>query len=292
MRRVTTQTDATQTDARFWSTRVSGGGAISDLRRAAGVPRGLVREWRMALPRMSDRRSMIRYGTDQALYRALAFAPASDRLRTIRVGDATVTYRLQRGDIQAVREVWVEECYRPPVEIPLDTVVDLGMNIGLTSLWYGLHGASKLICVEPVPENLRLGRRNLGQNGVTAKFVRAAIGPEDGTTRFRRDPMYSTHGHVDERGELEVPVLSMATLLADIERVDLLKIDIEGGEIPLLRGDLSWLRKVGAIIIEFGVGDAPELAPIVEAHGFRFIPTGSVWWNSMDFFVREELASA
>ncbi len=230
----------------------------------------------------------MRYSADAVLYRGLLVARPTGRLRTIRAGGATLTYRLQRGDFQAVREVWVEETYRPPVEIPLDTVVDLGMNIGLTSLWYGMHGASRLRCVEPLGANMALGQRNLAQNGVSAEFVQAAIGPEDGTTRFHVDPRYSTRGRVDRTGELEVPVISMRTLLSDIDWVDLVKIDVEGAEIGLFRGDVSWLDKVNAIIIEFDAGDPRELAPIVEARGFRFVPAGSVRWNSMDFFIREQ----
>jgi FkbM family methyltransferase len=255
--------------------------------RAADVPRNVAREWRMAWPPMSDKRSFLRYGTDAVLSRGLVFAPASGRLRTIRVGGATLTYRLQRGDIQAVREVWVEKAYRPPVEIPFDTVVDLGTNIGLTTLWYAVHGASRLRCVEPLPANMALARRNLVQNGFSAEFVQAAIGSQDGTTRFHADPRYSTRGQVDEAGELEVPVVSMPTLLADLDRVDLLKVDVEGAEIGLFRAELSWLAKVNAIIIEFDRGDPRELAPRIEAQGFRYVPAGSVWWNSMDFFVRE-----
>jgi FkbM family methyltransferase len=255
--------------------------------RAAHVPRNVAREWRMAWPHIIDKRSFLRYGTDAVLSRGLLLAPASNRLRTIQVGGATLTYRLQRGDIQAVREVWVEETYRPPVEIPLGTVVDLGTNIGLTTLWYAVHGASRLRCVEPMPANIALARRNLTQNGFSAELVQAAIGPEDGTAHFHADPRYSTRGHVDEAGELEVPVVSMSTLLADLDRVDLLKVDVEGAEIGLFRAELSWLAKVNAIIIEFDRGDPRELAPLIEAQGFRYVPVGSVFWNSMDFFVRE-----
>jgi len=253
----------------------------------AQVPRNVAREWRMAWPQTNDTRSFLRYGADAVLSRGLLFAPASHRLRTIRIGGATLTYRLQRGDIQAVREVWVEETYRPPVDIPLDTVVDLGANIGLTTLWYAVHGASRLRCVEPLQANIALARRNLIQNGVSAELVEAAIGPADGTTRFHADPRYSTRGHVDEAGELEVPVVSMSTLLADLDKVDLLKVDTEGAEVALFRAELSWLAKVNAIIIEFDRGDPRELAPLIEAQGFRYMPVGSAWWNSMDFFVRE-----
>jgi FkbM family methyltransferase len=255
--------------------------------RAAQIPRNIAHEWRMAWPRTQDRRSFLRYGTDAILSRAMSVVAMPERQRTIRLDGAVLTYRLQRGDIQSIREVWVEECYRPPVDTPLTTVVDLGMNIGLTSVWYGLHGASRLRCVEPVATNMALGRRNLAQNGVAAEFVEAAIGPEDGTTRFHVDPRHSNMGRVDRAGEIEVPVIGMPTLLADLERVDLLKIDIEGAELDLLRGDLGWLAKVNAIIIEFHLGYGDELVPVIEAQGFRFMPCGSVWWNSMDFFIRD-----
>jgi FkbM family methyltransferase len=242
----------------------------------------------MAWPRAQDSRSFLRYGTDSILYRVMSVVPVPERQRTIKVGGAALTYRLQRGDIQGIREVWIEECYRPPVDMPLATVVDLGMNIGLTSLWYGLHGASKLVCVEPLAANMTLGRRNLAQNGVAADFIEAAVGREDGTARFQSDPGHSNQGHLDRSGEFEVRVVGMRTLLADLDRVDMLKIDIEGAENELFRGgDLSWLEKVTAIIIEFHSGSERELAPIIEAHGFRFLPAGSVRWNSMDCFVRE-----
>jgi hypothetical protein len=107
-----------------------------------------------------------------------------------------------------------------------------------------------------------------------------------GVTRFRPGPRYSTRGHVDDAGELEVRVVSMPTLLADIGVVDLLKVDIEGAEIGVFRGEPSWLEKVNASIIEFDRGDPRELAPIIEAHGFRYARVGAAWWNSMDFFIR------
>jgi FkbM family methyltransferase len=255
--------------------------------RAAQVPRNIAHEWRTAWPRARNTRSFLRYGADAVLYRAMSVVGVPERQRTIQLDDASITYRLQRGDIQGIREVWIEECYRPPVGTPLDTVVDLGMNIGLTSLWYGLHGASKLVCVEPLPTNVKLGRRNLAQNGIDAHFIEAAVGEEDGVARFQTDRGHSNRGHLDTSGELEVPVVSMRTLLADLDRVDLLKIDIEGAESELFRGDLSWLEKVKAIIIEFHSGCETALAPIIEAEGFRFLPAGATRWNSMDFFIRE-----
>jgi FkbM family methyltransferase len=201
-----------------------------------------------------------------------------------------LTYRVNRGDIQAVREVWIEEVYRPPVDIPIDTVVDLGTNIGLTSVWYATQfQASRLLCVEPLAQNAALARRNLAQNGIQADFVEAAVGPEDGTVRFEEDQDYSTRGHVSASGTKEVPMLSMQTLLDRFgeQRIDILKMDIEGAEDPVLRGNLDWIDRVQAVIIEFDRGDPVELSQILEARGFRYMPPGSVPGRWSDFFVRD-----
>jgi hypothetical protein len=55
--------------------------------------------------------------------------------------------------------------------------------------------------------------------------------------------------------------MSMNDILkfAQFEKVDLLKVDIEGAEIELLGGDLAWLNHVGAIAVEFH-GDSREVS--------------------------------
>jgi FkbM family methyltransferase len=272
------------------------GAASAVVQRAASIPRNVVRESLEAHQRAADVRSSLRYAGDTVLYRGLYFGRASRRERTIRLGEGVkLTYRLNRGDIQAIREVWVEECYRPPVEIPIDTVVDLGANIGLTSVWYAAHyGASRLLCVEPVPQNAALARRNLAQNGIEADFVEAAVGPVDGTARFTEDPNYSTRGHLSPSGTTSVPMVSVPTLLGRLEgqSVDLLKMDIEGAEDPVLRRDPGWLERVNALFIEFDHGDPATLSQILKARGFRYIPAGSVSWCWTDFFVRDRAVRA
>jgi hypothetical protein len=94
----------------------------------------------------------------------------------------------------------------------------------------------------------------------------------------------------------EVPMISMATLLDThgITTVDLLKIDIEGGEQALFDGDIDWLSRVRAIIVEFhpDVVDYDGLVRRLVEQGFRYVRAGTAWPGSMDVFVRErELAS-
>jgi tRNA1(Val) A37 N6-methylase TrmN6 len=61
-------------------------------------------------------------------------------------------YRWNRGDLASIREVFVLEGYRLPVGFVPRTVLDLGANIGLTSIWLANNfPLEHLIAVEPVP---------------------------------------------------------------------------------------------------------------------------------------------
>ena len=273
---------------------------MASLRRGLGrigrTARGLVHELRGAWRLKADLRSFGRIAGDLLLFRVIGVVelPIVNRERTVRIrGSVSLTYRLNRGDIQSFREVWIEESYLLPFPLTPNTLVDLGANIGLTSVWLAKrYHCQRLIAVEASPENARLARLNLAQNGITAEVISAAVGPHDGTVRFNlhRD---SNLGSVDPTGT-EVPMISMSTLLEKYlpgRVVDLLKMDIEGGEQALLDGDLGWLRSVHSIIAEFHplAVDYPGLTSRLEHEGFRYLPANSVHENSMDAFLRPQV---
>jgi FkbM family methyltransferase len=260
--------------------------------RVARTARGLVSELRNAWRVAEDVSSYGRIASDLLLFRVIRFVslPNLNRERTVRLqGNVAVTYRLNRGDIQSLREVWFEDCYLLPFSLTPETLVDLGANIGLTSLWLAKHYPIKrVIAVEASPENARLVNINLSQNGVPVEVIAAAVGPRDGTVRFNLHKD-SNLGSFDPSGT-EVPMISMASVLGRLpERaVDLVKMDIEGGEQELLDGELDWLGKVKAIIAEFHplAVDYPGLTARLEQHGFRYFPANSAHENSMDAFLR------
>ena len=171
---------------------------------------------------------------------------------------------------------------------------DLGANIGLTSLWLAhRYGSARVIAVEPWPQNARLARLNLERNNVQAEVVEAAIGPRDGQAIFSGGGD-SNMGHVGGSDGMPVSMLSMKTLLQhlpDGAEVDLVKMDIEGGEQALLAENVDWLRRVKAIIAEFhpDVIDYPGAIRSIEQQGFRFLPAhGEAAVGAMDSFVRND----
>jgi FkbM family methyltransferase len=228
----------------------------------------------------------------------------SARERTVCCGNGIIlTYRFNGGDLQSIREVLLKEAYRLPFELKPKLMVDLGANIGLVSIWLCRHyGVEKVIAVEANPHNVEILRRNFSDNKINGRVVEAAIGPKDGSVCFELSD-YSNKGKVVfdnpvEGGEtqVEIEMISMPTLLANLsptEEIDLLKLDIEGGEEQLLSSNLFWLKRIKSIIAEFHPRkvDYPGLVKIIEAEGFSYIPANSVHPDNMDSFLRKTVVT-
>jgi FkbM family methyltransferase len=212
--------------------------------------------------------------------------------RSIRLRSGkTIYYRLNKGDLWSMREVLLDECYRFPGVIRPEVVLDLGGNIGLTSLWLdSCFQPRKLVAVEPFPENARLARKNLAQSVGEVVIVEAAAGSSDGFADFSA-ALDSNRGSVSFGTNGKTRVVSIPTLLQETgigHRIDLLKVDIEGGEAELFSKNFEWLDGVQNIIVEFHP-DIIDVVPITEAicsRGFQHIPPGSVFAHNMEAFVR------
>lgn len=231
-------------------------------------------ELRHARRLSDDRRSWLRWSADILAYRALRVVrvPGHDRVRTIRIGGgAELAYRLNRGDVLTLREVWIDEVYRLPEPCDAASLVDLGANIGLTSVWFAKrHGCSHVVAVEPLPANVALLRRNLESNAINATILQAAVGPAAGEALFA--PALDLNSGRLGAGCLPVEVVSMPAVLATLGadgRADVLKIDIEGAEAELFAGELAWLAGVETVLLELHpeVADGASLVSAIQRAG-------------------------
>ena len=270
---------------------------ISVVRRSVTVASGVLRELRGAGAHATDMRSLMRLCTDIVLFRVLRVWPAfgsAGKLRAIRLDDMSITYRLNRGDIQSIREVWLNESYRLPPDHGPKVVLDLGADIGLTSVWLAKqYGCTRIVGVEPDAGNAALARRNLEANGINGEVVEAAAGPTDGTGFFA----FSSHSNLgrlvaaeSSSARTHVATLTPESILrsAGLEHVDLCKIDIEGGEGALfLKGDTTWLARVDAIVAELHptVIDSSAVIRAIDSAGLYYRPPGSTGCK-LEFFAR------
>lgn len=261
-------------------------------RKALQVFHNVVAEWRASAKTAYDVRSQLRLSADFVLSRLLFALPRrlTNRVRQVKMWNGVILcYRLNRGDLQSIREVWFEEAYRLPFPDPCGVLLDLGANIGLTCVWLARkYPFTRIVAVEPVPDNAVLVRRNFLLNGIKGEVFEAAVGPRDGTAAFQLHKN-SNQGKLGESG-MQVAMISVNSILQKLltPQLDLVKIDIEGGEQELFLGPTGWLDRTKAIIIEFhpDVVDYSRLTRLLEGRGFDYIPANTAFSNNMDCFWR------
>lgn len=198
----------------------------------------------------------------------------------------TLHLREVGSDILTFNEVILEEVYRPVVERLPDcrTVIDLGANIGLTTLYLSAHYPDcRFFAVEPNPDTFRVLELNVAglvRAGRCRTFEGAVWGSHKtlAADTSREADRYSGFATVEAEGDGAIKGLPMPELIAraGFDRVDLVKADIEGAEVELFGGDLAWLERVGALAVEFH-GDsraAIGFDSLVRERGFHVVEDG------------------
>jgi FkbM family methyltransferase len=195
------------------------------------------------------------------------------------------------------RTLWFTGTYEPGLlralhdELePGDVVLDVGAHVGVHALSAArrlrdLGGGGRVIAFEPAPDSAAAVRAAAVRNGVPVEVVQAALGESDGEVELLGDPRYGAHdaGVRSQFGAGEVvaraPVRAFDGWAEDelLERLDVVKIDIEGAEILALRGMRTTLRtlaprllaiEVKDVVMERGPGDEAALHALLRDCGY------------------------
>ena len=174
------------------------------------------------------------------------------------------------------RSYFVQEKYRFTTETESPLIIDCGAYVGVSvHFWKRLYPKARVIAFEPDPVNFAaLASNCLGLDDVF--LHNAALWSSDGTVPFSASA--SVGGHVASLtntilGEkIEVRALRLCDFLR--ERVDMLKLDIEGSELEVLLDCRDHLKNVRNIFIEYhSFEDMPQrlgtFFTLLEEAGFR-----------------------
>ena len=140
-----------------------------------------------------------------------------------------------------------------------DTILDVGANIGYySSVFLKKVKDSKAICFEPQPGIVDLLKANVGQFGDRATVHQVGLADKDGELRFHINAANRGASRISTDGETAIPVRDARDVFASLDRLDLMKIDVEGYEVPIFR---SIERELGrlkprAILFEDQTGAA------------------------------------
>jgi FkbM family methyltransferase len=201
--------------------------------------------------------------------------PRPLRLRVL--GGSVVWCRPSR-DVWTLKHTFIERFHLPPVDLPnAAIIVDLGSNVGYTVAHLAwLYPQARVLGVEMDAGNLELARRNTANFGPRVQLVHAAVWNYDGVVRYsgKHDDAFRVNEHADG-GVNEIstaPARRLSTLLDEwgADRVDYVKMDIEGAEAVVLAGALDWAERVRSLKIELHPpADHEGVRAVLERNGYR-----------------------
>lgn len=171
-------------------------------------------------------------------------------------------------------------------------VVDAGANEGLYSLFASRRvGTDGLVlAVEPSPRELTCLRNNIARNRMSnVRVVPMALSDRMGRTILKlaenEHAGQNTLGEfiydIQSAGTHEVEQIPLDTLLAqeNVQRIDLIKADIEGAELALLMGARETLRRykptllceICSVALEYQHTSFTSMLTVLDDFGYRLL---------------------
>jgi FkbM family methyltransferase len=167
------------------------------------------------------------------------------------------------------------------------TYLDIGANIGLTTIPVARNRKINCIAVEPDPAMFALLQANVARNGAPANVTlhNLALSDREGTVMLMRSPANAGDIRLQRKGgSAGEDGSSWATVEAPAKRLDDLgleivtpfaaKIDTQGAEALVIAGGRDLLAKAGLMTLEFWpyalAGNDGDVATIVDFLGANF----------------------
>jgi FkbM family methyltransferase len=180
--------------------------------------------------------------------------------------------------LHTYRELFCKEIYQFQSDSDTPIVLDCGSNIGLSVLYFKtIYPKAKVWAFEPDAANFELLTKNIQSNSLQDVIAQpAAVWITDGSIQFSGNG--SEASRIDENNRNAsnhtVPCIRLKNLLCSFERIDFLKMDIEGGEYKVITDCAAELYRVQNFFLEYhgkttDTNHLTELLEIVDQQGFQ-----------------------
>jgi FkbM family methyltransferase len=174
---------------------------------------------------------------------------------------------------------------------PGEVFADVGAHIGIHSLVAARAGA-RVMAFEPAPDSAARLRAAAAENGLAVEVVQAALGREEGEVELFADPRYDVADagvrSVAGVGERVAAARAITLDACGLDRLDVLKLDVEGAEAAVLEGardSLVRLRPRAVIVESKGHGDSDRVRSLLQDCGYE--PSGRVLDRTNELWVTD-----
>ena len=135
-------------------------------------------------------------------------------------------------------------------------ILDIGANVGWYSLHFSKMKSSKIYSFEPVEYIFNQLKNNIQLNNISNVFpFNVALSNETGNKEFYYDPLNASATSSENILDSVLAPITCRTIDLDtfivqnkIERLDLIKCDVEGAEINVIKGGLNSIKKFRPIV--------------------------------------------
>ncbi|HHT9120633.1 MAG TPA: FkbM family methyltransferase [Candidatus Hypogeohydataceae bacterium YC41] len=202
-------------------------------------------------------------------------------------------YAPENGELLALaREIFFEGIYNP-VNLPVeanDTVVDIGANIGVFTLFAAHKTRNTVYAFEPFPESFEFLNRNIRINNLHNVIAYSeAVCDKIGMAKLFRHEYNLRHRLFVDDGKrklekyIEVPTTTLLQIMEsnNLKQIDFLKLDCEGAEAAILQSTpIDYLKRIRKIAMEYHENISPlvkhdEIEKLLFEAGF----VTEVKWN-------------
>lgn len=160
---------------------------------------------------------------------------------------------------------------------PGAVVLDIGSNIGNHTIFFTkCCGGKKVYCFEPMKQTFEILKRNIQENGLMKRCVlfRNAVGDQCSlmdAKLFDENNLGITELEYNPEGSLECVTIDSLSIK---EKVDYIKIDVEGFEDKVILGAKELLKKSHPVIqIEIADCRFKQVNKLLEQTSYKLVKT-------------------
>jgi len=126
-------------------------------------------------------------------------------------------------------------------------VVDAGAFVGDSVLVFEKYKPRRVYAFEPIKENISLMRKTLQLNNIgNVSIIEAAVGELEGSVKMS---FLGSASSISEQGDRVVDVVTIDRVFKDEGDIAVIKMDVEGCELPAIKGACKTIKKHKPILL-------------------------------------------
>ena len=157
--------------------------------------------------------------------------------------------------LHTYKDIFENEIYKFAASSDRPLIIDCGSNIGISVLYYKmLYPHSTVIAYEPDKKNFQLLSKNIADNNLQqVSLHEAAVWVENGEIKFASNAAEGSSITMTNEGSnvVVVAAVRLADVLNKYEKIDFLKLDIEGAEDKVVADCGSLLSRIENLFLEY-----------------------------------------